>query len=92
MLTQSKLIKFCNSILKNLGMDDEKANDTSEILVEADMIGHSTHGVRLLPLYIKDIEAGNMKASGSQIILNDTGSCITTVSYTHLTLPTNDQV
>ena len=77
MLTQSKLIKFCNSIFKKLGMDDEKANDTSEILVEADMMGHSTHGVRLLPLYIKDIEAGNMKASGSQIILNDTGSCIT---------------
>ena len=38
MLTQSKLIKFCNSIFKKLGMDDEKANDTSEILVEADMM------------------------------------------------------
>ena len=77
MLTQSKLIKFCTSIFKKLGMDDEKAKDTSEILVEADMMGHSTHGVRLLPLYIKDIEAGNMKASGNQITLNDTGSCIT---------------
>ena len=77
MLTQSKLIKFCNSIFKKLGMDDEKAKDTSEVLVEADMMGHSTHGVRLLPLYIKDIEAGNMKASGNQITLNDTGSCIT---------------
>ncbi len=77
MLTQSKLIKFCTSIFKILGMDDEKAKDTSEILVEADMMGHSTHGVRLLPLYIKDVEAGNMKPSGSQITLNDTGSCIT---------------
>ena len=77
MLTQSKLIEFCNSIFKKLGMDNEKAKDTSEILVEADMMGHSTHGVRLLPLYIKDIEVGNMKASGSQIILNDTGSCVT---------------
>ena len=77
MLTQSKLIKFCTSIFQKLGMDDEKAKDTSEILVEADMMGHSTHGVRLLPLYIKDIEAGNMKASGNQITLNDTGSCIT---------------
>ncbi len=77
MLTQSKLIKFCTSIFKKLGMDYEKAKDTSEILVEADMMGHSTHGVRLLPLYIKDVEAGNMKASGNQITLNDTGSCIT---------------
>ena len=77
MLTKSKLIKFCNSIFKKLGMDNEKAKDTSEILVEADMMGHSTHGVRLLPLYIKDIEAGNMKVSGNQITLNDTGSCFT---------------
>jgi len=77
MLMQSKLTAFCTSILKKLGMDDDKAKDTSEILVEADMMGHSTHGVRLLPLYIKDIEAGNMKVSGNQIILNDTGSCIT---------------
>ena len=77
MLIQSKLNKFCTSVFKKLGMDDEKAKDTSEILVEADMMGHSTHGVRLLPLYIKDVEAGNMKVSGNQITLNDTGSCIT---------------
>ena len=77
MLIQSKLNKFCTSVFKKLGMDEEKAKDTSEILVEADMMGHSTHGVRLLPLYIKDIEAGNMKPSGNQITLNDTGSCIT---------------
>ena len=77
MIIHSKLIKFCTSIFKKLGMDDEKAKDTSQILVEADMMGHSTHGVRLLPLYIKDIEAGNMNISGNQTILNDTGSCIT---------------
>ena len=32
------------------------------------MMGHSTHGVRLLPLYIKDIEEGNMNVSGSTIL------------------------
>ncbi len=77
MLIQSKLNKFCTSVFKRLGMDDEKSKDTSEILVEADMMGHFTHGVRLLPLYIKDIEAGNMKPSGNQITIHDTGSCIT---------------
>ncbi len=77
MLIESRLTKFCTSIFKKLGMDYEKAIDTAEILVEADMMGHSTHGVRLLPLYIRDIEEGNMRVSGNQIILNDTGSCIT---------------
>ena len=38
MLIQSKLKKFCSLVFKKLGMDDEKANDTAEILVEDDMI------------------------------------------------------
>ena len=77
MLVRSKLTNFCTSIFIKLGMDPEKAKDTSNILVEADMMGHSTHGVRLLPLYVKDIEEGNMNVSGSLVILNDTGSCLT---------------
>ena len=77
MLIQYELINFCTSIFKKLGMDYDKARDSSEILVEADMMGHSTHGVRLLSQYIRDIEAGNMKVSGNQITINDTGSCIT---------------
>ena len=59
MLIQSKLTNFCTAIFIKLGMDHEKAEDTSKILVEADMMGHFTHGVRLLPLYVKDIEEGN---------------------------------
>jgi L-lactate dehydrogenase len=58
-------------------MDEEKARDTSDILIEADLMGHSTHGVRLLPLYIKDIESGNMNVTGEDKIIKDIGSCLT---------------
>ena len=77
MLKRSQLMKFCMSVLTSLDMDDEKAFDTSEILIEADMMGHSTHGVRLLPLYIKDIEVGNMKVKGEEVIVKDFGGSIT---------------
>jgi LDH2 family malate/lactate/ureidoglycolate dehydrogenase len=77
MYTHSKLMKFCTSVLLSLKMDEEKAVDTAEILIEADMMGHSTHGIRLLPLYIKDIELGSMNVSGTEEILNDTGACLT---------------
>ena len=77
MLKRSQLMKFCMSVLTSLDMDDEKAYDTSEILIEADMMGHSTHGVRLLPLYIKDIEVGNMKVKGEEVIVKDFGGSIT---------------
>jgi LDH2 family malate/lactate/ureidoglycolate dehydrogenase len=77
MFKRSQLMKFCMSVLTSLDMDDEKAHDTSEILIEADMMGHSTHGVRLLPLYIKDIEVGNMKVKGEGVIVKDFGGSIT---------------
>ena len=66
MFKHSQLMKFCSSVFLSLGMDKEKAIDTSEILIEADMMGHSTHGVRLLPLYIKDIELGNKNVNGKE--------------------------
>ena len=77
MFTKSQLLKFCKSILISLNLDEVKASDTAEILIEADMMGHSTHGARLLPLYIKDIKNGNMRTTGDESILKDTGSCIT---------------
>ena len=49
-----------NTLLK-LKMDEEKAFCTSRrLLIEADMMGHSTHGVGLLPMYVNDIEVGKM--------------------------------
>ena len=55
-MQKENLIKFCKNILIKLKMDSDKAYATAEILVEADMMGHSTHGVRLLPNYVSDIE------------------------------------
>ena len=77
MFTRSRLMKFCTSVFSKLRMDEEKASDTSDILIEADLMGHSTHGVRLLPLYIKDIESGNMNVTGEDKIVKDIGSCLT---------------
>ena len=77
MFTRPRLMKFCTSVFIKLKMDEEKAIDTSDILIEADLMGHSTHGVRLLPLYIKDIETGNMNVAGEEEILRDIGSCLT---------------
>lgn len=77
MVKKDKLFDFCTNVLLKLNMDEEKAQKTSEILIEGDLMGHSTHGVRLLPMYISDIENGKMKVNGEIGIINDKGSCIT---------------
>ena len=70
-MQKENLIKFCKNILIKLNMDADKAHATSEILVEADMMGHSTHGVRLLPNYVSDIEKGIMNVSGNYKIISE---------------------
>ena len=70
-MQKENLIKFCKNILIKLNMDSDKAHATSEILVEADMMGHSTHGVRLLPNYVSDIEKGIMNVNGNYKIISE---------------------
>ena len=70
-MQKENLIKFCKNILIKLNMDSGKAHATSEILVEADMMGHSTHGVRLLPNYVSDIERGIMNVNGNYKIISE---------------------
>ena len=76
-MQKENLIKFCKNILIKLNMDSDKAHATSEILVEADMMGHSTHGVRLLPNYVSDIEKGIMNINGNYKIISEKKSNIT---------------
>lgn len=71
------LIKFSAVILNQAGLDKEHAQSVAEILVEGDLMGHSTHGLKLLPAYLEDLESGKMRATGSPQILSDNGAAIT---------------
>ena len=76
-IEKQKLIKFCTEIFLKLKMDHEKAQVTSELLVEADMMGHNTHGVRLISNYVQDIINHKMKINGNYIIMSDKESSLT---------------
>ena len=71
------LIAFGKSLLTAAGMPKDRAHDVAEILVEADLLGHDTHGLQLLPTYLQHIEAGQMKLEGEPITLADHGAVVT---------------
>lgn len=71
------LIDFAASVLTLAGLEQEKSQIVAEILVEADLMGHTTHGLQLLPSYVKDLEEGNMLKCGKPEIVNDSGAAIT---------------
>lgn len=53
------------------GMPDDRAEIVARYLVEADLMGHDTHGLAQAPGYLKDLQAGNMPATGDVDVVSD---------------------
>jgi len=70
------LIDFAESLLASARMPRDRARDVADILVEADLLGHDTHGLQLLPTYLQHIEAGYMQVEGEPIVLSDHGAVL----------------
>ena len=57
-------------LLAAAGLDSSLARVVAKALVEGDLLGHDTHGLALLPGYLKEIEQGSMARAGSHRVLN----------------------
>ena len=67
------LIDFTAQALSKSGMAS-RARVVAEILVEADLMGHDTHGLALLPAYVGELERGTMLGEGEPEVLRDHGA------------------
>lgn len=72
----SELRRFAANLLNAAGMEADKAAVMANVLVEADLLGHSTHGLALLPRYLNEIAGGRMATSGEPHIVSDRGACV----------------
>jgi L-lactate dehydrogenase len=70
------LTAFATQVFQKAGLDPERARIVADVLVEADLIGHTTHGLALLELYATELVDGGMAASGEPEILSDRGAAI----------------
>jgi L-lactate dehydrogenase len=68
------LRKFAADALMKAGLPEEPARVVAKGLVEADLYGHSTHGLALLPDYIDEIASGGMTKEGRPETLSDLGA------------------
>jgi LDH2 family malate/lactate/ureidoglycolate dehydrogenase len=65
------LTQFATALLNRAGLEDEKSRVVADILVEGDLMGHTTHGLALLPGYLEELEKGSMTKSGSPRVIAD---------------------
>ena len=66
-----ELVKFATGLLTAAGLERPMAISVARILVEADLLGHNTHGLAQCPDYLRDIESGSMERSGGIEIVTD---------------------
>lgn len=65
------LTKFAYDLLTKAEVAAEPARVTAEVLVEGDLMGHTTHGLALLGQNLAELEAGRYAKSGTPKVLSD---------------------
>jgi len=65
-----------SELFTKAGLDTPIAAAVAEILVEADLLGYSTHGLQFVPAYVANIEAGYTTTSGDPEVAGDNGAAL----------------
>lgn len=68
---------LATELLVRAGLATEQASCVASILVEGDLLGHSTHGLQLLTSYVRDAEAGRMATGREPTVISDRDSALT---------------
>lgn len=68
---------FARAALMKAGAPATPAESVARILVEADLLGHTTHGLALLADYVEEIEEKRMAVDGQPDVLADKGAVAT---------------
>ena len=74
---QNDLVAFAAAMLHGVGLRDDRARTVAEVLVEGDLLGHTTHGLALLPAYLEQIKKESMALDGEPEVVADRGSALT---------------
>ncbi|MGY0390684.1 Ldh family oxidoreductase [Nocardioides sp. WG-D5] len=70
------LVAFGQQILQVHGVPDADAHLVADSLAQAELWGHSSHGMLRLPWYVDRLRSGAMSAVTDPAVLNDTGSLL----------------
>jgi len=73
----AELTRFAERLFRAAGCEPDKAGAMAAHLVEADLMGHSTHGLAQAGDYLEELESGAMRKAGEPELVADHGAAIT---------------
>lgn len=71
------LVEYAAALFAAAGCDGDKPAVVAAGLVEADLLGHTTHGLQLAPSYLAELDAGRMTPTGEPEVVADRGGAVT---------------
>ena len=71
------LLAFASSLLTRAGLPADRAGVVAEVLLEGDLLGHTTHGLDMLPRYLQELRDGRMARDGEPAVVQDRGCAVT---------------
>lgn len=71
------LVEYAEQLFCAAGVDGEKSETMATLLVEADLMGHTTHGLHLASGYLEELENGQMAKSGQPAVIADRPAAVT---------------
>src|SRR5690349_16640528 len=75
--TATTLQQFGESLLVASGLAADRARDVAEVLLEGDLLGHTTHGFALLPAYLDSLKQNGMARDGEPTVVVDADASLT---------------
>lgn len=70
------LIDYAEALFVGAGLPADKAALVAPLMVEADLMGHTTHGLQLVGAYLAALKDGSMTATGMPEVLSDRGPVV----------------
>jgi L-lactate dehydrogenase len=71
------LAALASLLLQRAGHARERADVVADTLLEGDLMGHTTHGLQLLPLYLDATARGALVTDGHYSVVSDRASAVT---------------
>lgn len=72
LIAEPALRAYAAGIVRAAGSTPAEADKVAAQLVEANLRGHDSHGVGLLPDYVRNVKAGTLKPNQSAVVVKET--------------------
>ena len=73
-INHEQLTAFATAIFASAGTEEVRARKVAHHLVMANLKGHDSHGVGMIPAYVGNIKNGNLKIDADAAVLRDQGA------------------